>query len=255
VFSIVTINLHGRRERWRERRPFLIAQLLELLPDIICLQEVHLSTGQGRWLKTQLNERLAIQEDETAYQLVQKRGGLTASKGVAVLTRLPIMTHNVLPLAHGNQIALRVNVELPSRKTVDVVTTQLHPSPHAIEARAEQVTAVMGWLRTNRRTRLQIVAGDFNETPTGLSIRRMKQGYRSAYEAANGHEPLATYPTAVLTKHETAVSQTAVCRDYLFLSPAIKQVQSARICCHKPADTDPTLYPSTHVGLLSKCSE
>ena len=250
MFSIITINLHGRRERWRERRPFLIAQLLELLPDIICLQEVHLSTGQGRWLKTQLNERLAVQEDgvNASYQLVKKRGGLTASKGVAILTRLPIMTHNALPLAHGNQIALRVNVELPSRKTVDVVTTQLHPAPHAVEARAEQVTAIMGWLRTNRRTRLQIVAGDFNETPTGLAIQRIKQGYRSTYETANGYEPLATYPTAVLTKNEPAT-----CRDYLFLSPAIKRVQSASICCHKPADTDPHLYPSTHVGLFAKC--
>ena len=247
MFSIVTINLHGRRERWRERRPLLIAQLLGIVPDIICLQEVHLSTGQGRWVRTQLNERLAVRENETSYQLIQKRGDFLSSKGVAILTRLPIVSHDALPLAHSSQIALRVNVELPSRQTVDVVTTQLHPTPHAIEARAEQVTAIMGWLRSNRRTRLQIVAGDFNETPTGLAIQRIKQGYRSAYEAANGYEPLATYPTAVIE------NETAVCRDYIFLSPAIKQVQSASICCHKPADTDPYLYPSTHVGLFAEC--
>lgn len=252
MFSIVTINLHGRRERWRERRPLLVAQLLEIVPDILCLQEVHLSTGQGRWLKTQLNERLAVQENKAriAYQFIQKRGDFLSPTGVAILTRLPIVSHDALPLPHGNQIALRVNVELPSRQTVDVVTTQLHPIPHSVETRAEQVTAIMGWLRTNRRTRLQIVAGDFSETPTGLAIQRMKQGYRSAYVAANGHEPLATYPTAVFNKHDM---ETAVCRDYLFLSPAIKQVQSARICCHKPADADPNIYPSTHVGLFSEC--
>ncbi len=248
MLTIVTINLHGRRERWRERRPLLIAQLLGIVPDIICLQEVHLSTGQGRWVKTQLNERLAVQEDETPYQLVQKRGDFLSSKGVAILTRLPIVSHDALPLAHSSQIVLRVNVELPSRQTVDVVSTQLHPTPHAIETRAEQVAAIMGWLRANRRTRLQIVAGDFNEMPDGLAIRRMKDGYRSAYEVVNGYEPLATYPTAVIE------NETAVCRDYIFLSPAIKRVQSASICCHKPADTDSRLYPSTHVGLFTKCS-
>ena len=252
MFSIVTINLHGRRERWRERRPLLVAQLLEIVPDIICLQEVHLSTGQGRWLKAQLNDRLAVQKDGAGvvYQFIQKRGDFLSSMGVAILTTLPIMSHDALPLPHGSQIALRVNVELPSRQTVDVVTTQLHPTPHSVETRAEQATAIMGWMRSNRRTRLQIVAGDFSETPTGLAIQRMKQGYRSAYAVANGHEPLATYPTAVFNTREM---KTAVCRDYIFLSPAIKQVQSARICCHKPADTDPNVYPSTHVGLFSEC--
>lgn len=254
MFTIVTINLHGRRERWRERRPLLVAQLLEIVPDLICLQEVHLSTGQGRWLKTQLNERLAVQAGgaKVTYQFVQKRGDFLSSTGVAILTRLPIVSHDAFPLPHGNQIALRVNVELPSRQTVDVVTTQLHLSPRAIESRAEQVTAIMGWLRANRRTRLQILAGDFNETPTGLAIQRIKQGYRSAYTVANGHEPLATYPTAVFDDDEM---ETAVCRDYIFLSPAIKQVQSARICCHKQADTDPDVYPSTHVGLFSEIGE
>ncbi len=246
MFSIITINLHGRREQWRERRPLLIAQLLELLPDIICLQEVHLSTRQGQWVKTQLNERLAIQDDQAPYQLIQKRGNFLSAKGVAILSRLPLLSHDALSLGSGQQ-ALRVNLELPSRQTVDVVTTQLNPIPHAIEVRAEQVAAIMGWLRSNRRTRLQIVAGDFNETPDGLAIRRMKNGFRSAYEAAHGHEPLATYPTAVLEENHTAI-----CRDYLFLSPSIKRVQSASICCHKPADTAPRLYPSTHVGLFSK---
>lgn len=222
------------------------------MPDIICLQEVHLSTGQGRWLRAQLNDRLAVQEDGagSVYQFIRKRGDFLSPMGVAILTRLPIVSHDALALPHGSQIALRVNVELVSRQTVDVVTTQLRPNPHSVETRAEQVTAIMGWLRSNRRTRLQVVAGDFSETPTGLAIQRMKQGYRSAYAAANGYEPLATFPTAVFSNTNI---QTAVCRDYLFLSPAIKQVQSARICCHKPADTDPNIYPSTHVGLFSKC--
>ncbi len=251
MFTIVTINVHGRAG-WLKRRPLLTDQLLGLTPDIICLQEVDIFIGQGRWMRTQLNARLGVKRGDggavASYHLIQKRGGLAAN-GVAILSQLPILSDDALPLG-GGQFALRANLELPSRQTVDVVTTQLHVAPHAIEARADQITAIMGWMRRNRRTRLQVVAGDFNETPDGLAIRRMKNGYRSAYEAANGREPIATYPTAVL--EENAI---AVCRDYIFLSPAIKRVQSTKICCQKPADTDPRLYPSTHVGLFAKLED
>ncbi len=249
MLTIVTINLHGR-ERWLKRRPLLIAQLLPITPDVIALQEVDFFIGQGRWVRTQLNERLKVQDHHgkptPSYRLIQKRNGL-AAKGVAILSQLPLLSYDALPLG-GGQTALRVNLELPSRKTVDVVTMQLNLTPYAIEGRADQVTAMMGWMRSHRRTRLQIAAGDFNESANGLAIRRMKDGFRSAYEAANGREPTATYPTAVVQENVTAV-----CRDYIFLSPAIKQVQSAKLCCKKNTDTAPHLYPSTHVGLFTEC--
>jgi hypothetical protein len=74
----------------------------------------------------------------------------------------------------------------------------------------------------------------------------MKQGYRSAFAEKWGHEPAATFPTALVQRDD----DWAGCLDYIFISPAVERVDSVKIFCKKSAVDDPTLYPSDHVGLL-----
>jgi endonuclease/exonuclease/phosphatase family metal-dependent hydrolase len=103
------------------------------------------------------------------------------------------------------------------------------------------------WLNRHRRVPAQIVAGDFNETPDGPAIQYMKQTFRSAYMIALGHEPLATFPTA-LAEHTDG---WAGCLDYIFLSPMAGRVASASLFCDESDPSDDTLYPSDHVGLVA----
>jgi endonuclease/exonuclease/phosphatase family metal-dependent hydrolase len=247
--TVATLNLLNRQERWLKRRELVVAQLLDAAPDLISLQEVYRPIGQANWLKNQINSRLASAGIGRPYHLVQKRRHHFWKgyfEGIAILSRLPILSHDAISLGYQGRVALRANIELPTRETLDFVAVHLHPPSRDREARVEQVMKLMGWLNEQNPVPLRVIGGDFNETPDGPAIRRMKQGYRSAFEACWGHEPLATFPTALIQKED----DWAGCLDYIFISPAVERVVDVQIFCNKPAAGDPTLYPSDHVGLL-----
>ncbi len=247
-FTVATLNLRNRADRWRERRNLLVYQLLDSDPDIIALQEISFPIGQGRWLRNQLNIRLN-RENRQPYQLIQKRKHhLTKGyyEGVGILTKLPVRHMDWVALGYGGRVALRANIELPSNQLVDFVSVHLHHLTPDKQARQEQVMKMLGWLNGRRRIPHQIVAGDFNEVPTGPAIQYMKQSHRSAYEIANRYEPIATFPTALVKRPDDWTG----CLDYIFVSTAVS-VQSAAIFCNKPAPEDNTLYPSDHVGLIA----
>jgi endonuclease/exonuclease/phosphatase family metal-dependent hydrolase len=247
--TVVTINLRNRADRWLERRHLLVAQLMDAAPDLVSLQEISLPIVQGRWLRNQINARLSGSSNRP-YQLIQQRKHHLIKgyfEGIGILSKLPISFHDSISLGYGGRVALRANVELPTRQSLDFVATHLHHGAHEKEAREEQVMKLMGWLNSEPGVPLQIIAGDFNEIPGGPAIERMKQAYRSAYEEVHDHEPLATFPTALVQQSDG----WAGCLDYIFLSPAVGSVLSASVCCHKPAEEDPTLYPSDHVGVIA----
>ncbi|MFO7539516.1 MAG: endonuclease/exonuclease/phosphatase family protein [Chloroflexota bacterium] len=248
--TVATINLRHGADRWRHRRHLLVAQLVDTQPDLISLQEISFPIGQGHWLRRQINLRLSGQVDQP-YRLIQKRKRHLIKgyyEGIGILSRLPILYHDTCSLGYGGRLALRAHIELTSRQVADFVATHFHHPPQDQEARLEQAMWLTGWLRTRRPVPYQIIAGDFNELPTGPAIRYLKQSFHSAYELAHGHEPLATFPTALVQPP----LDWAGCLDYIFLSPAITQVSQARIFCDQPHPDDDTLYPSDHVGLIAR---
>lgn len=244
--TVATINLRNRADRWRQRRHLLVAQLLDATPDVIALQEISFSIGQGRWLRNQINARLPA--GNRPYTLVQKRKQhwRYRGEGVGILTTMPVVYSDFVNLGFNGRLALRANITLPDHQMLDFVTVHLHHVAHDREARQEQALRLGGWLRTVRPTPLQVIAGDFNETPDGPAIQVIKQNFRSVYEMRHGREPLATFPTAL-----SAASGWAGCLDYLFVSPAINHISHAAIFCDKAAPDDVTLYPSDHVGLIA----
>lgn len=248
--SIVTLNLNRAADRWLQRRQLMVAQLLDLSPDIIALQEVALPIRQAHWLRNQLNARAG--RDLPPYQLVQRRRQSLSEffvNGDAILCRLPIVSHDMLTLSFG-RIAVRTNVELPTGETVDIVNTHLHPHKDMPQTRDEQVMRLMGWLDGRSAVQHRVIAGGFREQPDGAAVERMKGffGFRSAFELANGHEPQATFPTA-LNSHDQLVGQ---CYDYIFVSQRIRAVPLATLCCRDSAEDDPTLLPSDHVGIYAE---
>lgn len=245
--TVATINLRNRSDRWRERRHLLVAQLLDETPNLISLQEISFPIAQGRWIRNQINARLP--EGKRPYRLIQLRKQHPINgylEGIGVLSNLPILYSDSLNLGYGGRVALRVNVELSNRQPLDFVSTHFHHVYTDKEARQEQALMLTGWLADRRPIPAQVIAGDFNEVPTGPAIKIMKQRYRSAYQLRHGFEPLATCPTALVP-----LGDWSGCLDYIFVSSGICQVPEARIFCDEPAPDDDTLYPSDHVGLLA----
>lgn len=248
--SVATLNLRNRQDRWLSRRKLIVAELLDSQPDLVSLQEVYLPIGQARWIRNQINSRISGRSAQP-YHVIQKRRSNFIKgyfEGVAILSKFPILARDAVDLGYGGRVALRVNVELPSRRTLDFVAVHLHHKAEDREARLEQAMRLTSWLQEVNPVPRQIVAGDFNETPDGPAIQYIKSTYRSAFVEARGYEPVATFPTALVTQS----NGWSGCLDYIFLSKFSGQITEARIFCRKPAREDPKLYPSDHVGLLVK---
>lgn len=246
--TVATLNLHNRYRRWRERRHLVVGQIMDAAPDLLSLQEINLMSGQGRWLMNQINSRLGSTSGQQ-YRLLQcrHRGILRGLiEGVGILTRLPVVVQDDLDLEYDGRVALRVNVALSSGQTLDFVATHLLSASHSREARLEQALLLTSWLRGTGSSPLQVVAGDFNETPDGPAVRHMKEWYRSAFAECHGYEPLATYPTVLLEEQDG----WSGCLDYVFISSGISVVES-RLFCNRSGPNDPSLYPSDHVGVLA----
>jgi endonuclease/exonuclease/phosphatase family metal-dependent hydrolase len=247
--TVATINLRNHKNRWLERRHLLLSALFDLEPDLVGFQEISLLIRQGRWLLKQLNSRLKG-TSKRPYQLIQMRRSHPSywTMGIGILTRMPVLYHEGLSLGYGGRVALRVNVELPSHQTLDFVCTHFHHVAEDYQARLEQAMALLGWLSGKHHVPLQLLAGDFNELPDGPAVQYIKQSFRSAFSAVHGHEPLATYPTALVRPFR----DRSGCLDYVFLSPAVYRVEKAFLFCNRPAESDDTLYPSDHVGVAAK---
>ncbi|MEM7334933.1 MAG: endonuclease/exonuclease/phosphatase family protein [Chloroflexota bacterium] len=254
---VATINIRNRQDRWFRRRHLLVGQLIDAAPDLISLQEIDISIGQGRWLRGQINARLG-RENKRPYTLVQKRKRHLIEgyrQGVGVLTRLPIVYHDVLNLGYGGRPALRVNVRLDNNRTLDFVATHLHSGFNNHQARQEQAMLLTGWLKNQKWVPNQIIAGDFNALPGTLAIQYIKQQFLSAYEQVHQYEPLATFPTALVDPKPPYDGMLSLgwagCLDYIFVSTDIKKVATANIFLDIPSDEDAHLYPSDHVGLIA----
>jgi endonuclease/exonuclease/phosphatase family metal-dependent hydrolase len=253
TFSAATINLCGRAERWSKRRHLLVGQLVDATPDIVALQEINLTIGQGSWLARQVNIRLTG-DSRRPYRFIQARRPHLRHyfEAVGVMTRLPVIYHEALPLGMAGHVALRVNVELPAgaagarRQSLDFVSVQLAHGPAEREVRLDQAMSLVGWLNEKSRVPLQVIAGDFNESPGFPAVSFMRQSYRSAYAEAHGNDPLATFPTKLIDSPGTQ----ALCLDYVFLSKAVYRVKGASIFFDKAAIEGESLYSSDHVGLL-----
>lgn len=251
-FTAATINLRGRTQRWLSRRHLLVGQIVDFLPDIVALQEIDMSIGQGSWLTRQVNIRISG-SGKAPYRIIQARRSTMRHfyKAVGIMTRLPIIYSDSLPLGLDGQVAIRANMELPAgaagtrRQSLDFICVQLHHGAVS-DVRVVQLMNLVGWINEKRRVPLQVIAGDFNEKPDDTAVTFLRQSYRSAYAEVHKHDPIATYPTNLVQPQPV----TASCLDYVFLSPAVYRVTSASIFCDQAAFNDETLYPSSHVGLL-----
>ncbi len=252
-FTAATINLSGRSNRWPARRHLLVGQLVDATPDIVALQEISLSIGQGVWLARQVNIRLTG-DSRRPYRIIQYRYSQLRRffTGVGIMSRLPIIYHDSLTLGINGQVAIRANIELPAgaagsrRQSLDFVSVRLHHGAGGDQTRFEEAMDLVGWLNEKRRVPLQVIAGDFGGASDKQATAYMRQSYRSVYAEAHGRDPLATYPTNLLQPQPIP----AECLDYVFVSPAVHRVTAAAIFGDKSAVDDDKLYPSDHVGLM-----
>ena len=127
--------------------------------------------------------------------------------------------------------------------------THLHHLVPDEAIRAEQATALAGWLGGDSGP--LIVVGDFNAEPVEPAYRVMLDaGFRSASLEANGAEPAVTWPSGIQAPGMDVDGEPG-CLDYIWVRGPVA-VESCRLAFDRPASDDPTLYPSDHLGLSAQ---
>lgn len=241
-----TLNLRNTSDRWKERAPLLIEQLLALRPDILGLQEVRVPVKQARWIVDQVNRR--VPEDEAQYRFYQtnKTGFAGRLEGIAIMSRLPILEKEWLDLQGGSRIAQRVRVAPYPGAAFDFYNTHLHHKRDADEMRLEQVVRLLGWMDEHPGVP-QVLAGDFNAQPPAPPIQFVTERLRSAHVAVHGREPDRTAPTP-LSEEWGAEGQVI---DYIFVNDLV-DVEEAWVTFDKVDDGDERLSASDHYGIAAK---
>ncbi len=256
--TVSTLNLfnhpHGR---WRERAPLVARDVVALAPDILCLQEVDPHSDQIAALVEAAN-RDVPGDPYTA--VTMPNPDPKSIKSLAVLTRLPVVGVRMLDDIGDGDIALRVGVDVEGQR-LDVFTTHLHygPSARGGQLRRRQIERLLSWLEAEAGARAHFLCGDFNARPDGDTIASVTRKLRSAHAVANGTEAEWTHPTPLVRSLDARLvfgidelpEIAGQPIDYIFVSETI-EVLSASVAFDQPADSDPSLYPSDHLGVTAR---
>ena len=243
--TVATLNLFNRMGQWDLRAPLVIDQLQALAPDIIGFQEVNLALDQGLWISQQISERLP---DDSHYLLKQAAnpGPRAAVEGLATLSRLQPLEHEILDLMTFERVAQRLLFEVGGHRFA-FVNTHLHYPPYAEQARLQQIEYILAWLDRDSRRLPTVIVGDFNAYPDEKGVAILKSRYRSAHEAVHGREPEKTWSTPVNTFDPSPHGTL----DYIYVSEEFR-INDAGLAFDKPSAQDPNLYPSDHLGVFAK---
>ena len=194
AIRVGTLNLRNTSDRWKERAPLLIEQLLALRLDVLGLQEVRVPAKQARWIVDQVNGRIG--DDEAPYRFYQTNNTGFAGRleGIAIMSRLPILEKEWLDLGGGSRVAQRVRVTPYPGAAFDFYNTHLHHKDDADTLRLEQAARILGWI-DERPGVPQVLVGDFNAQPPAPPVQFVTERLRSAHVAVHGREPERTVPT------------------------------------------------------------
>ncbi|MEX0750867.1 MAG: endonuclease/exonuclease/phosphatase family protein [Dehalococcoidia bacterium] len=249
TIRVATLNLRNASDRWLERAPLLLAQFVELAPDVIGVQEIHVPTRQGEWIVRKVNERLP--DDAAPYVLHQanKTGFQGKREGIGIMTRLPTLSHDSIDLRGGHRVALRARLRAPDGGVFDFYNTHLHHEASAGDMRLAQARRIIEWMATHDDVP-SILVGDLNATPDMPPVGAVGERLRSAYALVHGCESAGTVPTPLNAVWGQRPAKTI---DYIFVDDRVR-VHDARIVFDRVDANDERLCASDHYGIVAEVS-
>ena len=234
---IATLNLEQNHKCWELRRGLIAAQLSELDPDLLTLNEIHPPSQTARRLQ---------QTAAARYTLVQlsKVGADAGQEAEGLLTRLPIVETASLDYRSHSCVALVVRFAVAER-VVDVYVTHLIAVRVEEAARYDQVSKLLNWVNSRADADAMVVCGDFNAAPDQPSTQLMSQSFQPTQLQATAFSPLRE-PGGQPTHPEWRRFDR--CIDYIWVKGAVA-VRDTGLCFNRPAPDNPDLWPSDHIGV------
>lgn len=238
---LMTLNLEQNHKCWESRRELIVAEMASLNPDFWALNEIHIPSQTGRWLKQAAEKATGrkfslLQQSRTGEESSIRAEGLLTPHTVIEAANLDYQSHNC--------VALGARFELAG-KFLDVYVTNLIAARVDDTARQYQVARLLEWISARGDVDYSVVCGDFNAAPDQPSIRLMASAYRPTQSQATAFTPLREADASPTHPEWQRFDR---CIDYIWVSETVT-VQASGLCFNKPAADNPNLWPSDHVGV------
>jgi endonuclease/exonuclease/phosphatase family metal-dependent hydrolase len=256
---IVTINLWNTSGDPDRRLEVLLPQLVALQPQIVALQEVRDVNGgrnQAELVAKAVRGdfRFAVADPESA-------GGPI---GNAVVSRMPILSHEVLTLPCAKltdkRNALRCDIQTPTGR-LPFLSTHLSWELDAAVVREQQVVLLDEWMHKNPGDLPAVMCGDFNCTPDSLahqflsgraSLLGRSTYWRDAYARRHPHSDGFTWSARNPYVARNVERDRRL--DFIFVGPMQDHgpgaILHARVVLDLPGAND--VYPSDHFGVFTE---
>jgi endonuclease/exonuclease/phosphatase family metal-dependent hydrolase len=257
----LTLNLWGAEPPLEARMALVATGLRELAPDVVTLQEVREVPGQ---LPNQAETLAKAAGFGHVFAPATPFGG--GQEGLAILSRQPILEHDVLELPHAEpkerRILLSVRVH-NGQGSVWVHTTHLNYRLTHGKQREDQVSAIAASAAGRSSDSPQILMGDFNARPEADEIRFLRglvtlgsrrTYFQDAWERMHPGDPGLTWPRANPYTAKLAFLEPDRRLDYIFVTPMRGDgrgtIHSCAMVFDKPSAD--SVFASDHFGLLAE---
>ena len=239
--TVLTFNLRSRLDDPDRREPIIAAYLASVRPDVVLLQEVANVSGPDL---TQAHRMARVGGYEVSTCFNQK-----SERGLAVLSRFPIVDSVILTYAESDRPILGVTLNVRGR-LVSVVDVHLTPAMELGSRRRGELDMALRLLADLPNGTL--VAGDFNfgdGAPESALLRPLVDAWRVVEPSAPGHTWDHRNPLARKNSFPMEPSRRL---DRIMLTESEPKVSACRIVLDAP--TASGTWPSDHFGVLATLS-
>jgi len=239
--TVATMNVWFGEHHFEERCRATLVLLESYRPDLIALQEV---------TPAFLHRTLEAPWVQAGYTLSDISGASVDPYGVPILSRLPILDWQLLPLP-GDMERDLVIARTSLQETMTFASLHLESHAYSTSIRAQQLAEVFPHLAADRHV---ILTGDFNLDPSWEENQNLDPTYQDVWAVLHPSEPGYTEDTDVNTMRRLQTGKHKQVRfDRILLRSEQPgwRAESIQMIGTEPISPDrPEVFPSDHFGLV-----
>ena len=243
TLTVVTLNLWHDQADWPRRLERIVAELRQIRPDVLCLQEVLQNPDLRNQAET-LGDSLGCH-----VQFASVDGPERPKRyGNAVLTPHRVLARGARSLSPANDYRAVAHVRFEWRgHAIDAYSTHLHHTLEGGAIRATQIRHLLAWVDSTRGGGPVVLAGDFNAELGTPEMNLVTARYLSAFQAVH---PKASRAEAATFNRRFGPDPGVI--DHIFVErkgSRLKPVASELIFRSVGPDS---VWASDHYGVLAR---
>jgi endonuclease/exonuclease/phosphatase family metal-dependent hydrolase len=176
-FSLMTYNIWFDSQNWPARFNYMLGEIRQVDPDVICLQEVI--------QRPNLPNQAASMADSLGYYYVftsRDPEGAPTRFGNAILSRYPIEASNAVDLSPLSDFRTAIHAQIQiGGHVIDIYNTHLHNSAVNQQIRIEQIEHLKTFIAQTEAGGLTFLCGDFNANPDWDEMELVYEDFIDVY--------------------------------------------------------------------------